>query len=50
MDLMKAEEKSIKLRACQRVSDFTLRAKEMDELIERLARVKKLVSERKGYR
>jgi hypothetical protein len=34
--LMKAEEKSIKLRACQGVLKFTLRAKEMEELIERL--------------
>lgn len=50
VDLMKAEEKTIKLRACQGVLDFTLRAKEMDELIERLARVEKVVSERKSYR
>ncbi len=50
MDLMMAEEKNIKLRACQGVLDFTLRAKEMDELIERLAKVERIVSERKSYR
>ena len=50
VELMKAEEKNIKLRACHGVLDFTLRAKEMEELIERLAKVEKLVSERKSYR
>jgi len=49
IQLMVAEEKSIRLRACQTVLDFVLRAREIEEVSERLTRVERVVFERRTY-
>jgi hypothetical protein len=39
--LMDADEKNIKIRACERVLDFFLKAKELEEIEERLSELEK---------
>jgi hypothetical protein len=47
VELMGAEEKPVRLRACEKILDFFLKTKEIDELEKRLERIEKVVSERR---
>ena len=46
--LMSAEEKTVRLRACERVLEYFLKAKEIEDIEERLGRIEKLIEERKA--
>jgi beta-phosphoglucomutase-like phosphatase (HAD superfamily) len=46
--LMGAEEKNIRLRACERVLDFLLKSKELEEIEERLSELEKAVGGKRG--
>lgn len=49
-ELMGAPEKNIKIRACERTLEFFFRAKELEEIEERLETVEKIVLERRTYK
>jgi len=46
--LMGAEEKNIRLRACERVLEYFLKAKELEDIEERLGRLETLIGEKKA--
>lgn len=50
LELAQDEDKSIKLRACEKVLDFFLKVKEIDELEGRLEKIERIILEKRSYR
>ena len=50
IELMEADEKAFRLRACEKVLDYVLKVKEIGELGDRLSKVEKIIWERRTYR
>ena len=48
--LMKAKEKPIQIRACEKILDFFLKTREVEEIEGRLEKIEKIVLERRTYR
>ena len=49
VELMGAEELSIKLRTATTILEFALRVKEAEEIVERLGKVERIIFERRVY-
>lgn len=50
LELSEDKEKGIRLRACEKVLDFFLKTKEIEELEGRLEKIERIILERRSYR